>query len=125
MISEKPDAMRRIAQALGENGSLKRVSGNNVEYCEFERNGKKHVIVCAVGHLFSLDSAEKGGGWTYPVFHYEWKASFRVRKESAFSKKYFDVIKEVAKEASDYVVCTDFDTEGSTIGYNILDLSLN
>ncbi len=50
MISEKPDAMRRIAQALGENGSLKRVSGNNVEYCEFERDGKKHVIVCAVGH---------------------------------------------------------------------------
>jgi DNA topoisomerase-1 len=125
MISEKPDAMRRIGQALGENGSLKRASWNNAEYYEFERNGKKHVIVCAVGHLFSLDPVDSARGWTYPIFDYEWKASFRVRKESAFSKKYFDVIKEMAKEANDYIVCTDFDTEGSTIGYNILRFICN
>jgi len=120
MVSEKPDAMRRIAQALDEDKSLRRVSGDGVEYYEFEKNGKKHVIVCAVGHLFSLDSVDIGKGWTYPIFDYEWKASFGVRRESSFSKKYFDVIKEVAKKAGDYVVCTDFDTEGSTIGYNIL-----
>ncbi len=120
MISEKPDAMRRIAEALAEKGSLKRVTGKNVKYYEFERNGKTYVIVCAVGHLFSLDSLGNGKGWSYPIFDYEWKPSFEVRKESAFSKRYFDVIRMVAKEAVDYIVCTDFDTEGSAIGYNIL-----
>ena len=73
-----------------------------------------------MGHLFTLDPVGGGKGWSYPIFDYEWKPSFEVRKESAFSKRYFDVIRLVAEEAVDYIVCTDFDTEGSTIGYNML-----
>jgi len=120
MIAEKPDAMRKIAQALAEGKNLKKkITENNVEYYEFERNGKKHIIVCAVGHLFNLSPA-KSNGWNYPIFESQWKPSFEVRKESAFSKKYFDVIKNVAENASDYIVCTDYDTEGDVIAYNIL-----
>lgn len=121
MISEKPDAMRRIAEALAEGKSLrKRVNENNVAYYEFKKNGKKHVIVCAVGHLFNLDPVKKGKGWTYPIFEAEWKPSFEVRKESGFSKKYFEVVEQMSKGASDHIVCTDFDTEGSVIGFNVL-----
>jgi DNA topoisomerase-1 len=120
LISEKPDAMRRIAEALAEGKSLvKKVNENNVAYYEFKRNGKKHVIVCAVGHLFNLNPVDKGG-WTYPVFDLEWKPTFEVRKESEFSRKYFEVVEAMARNASDYIVCTDNDTEGDVIAFNIL-----
>lgn len=121
MISEKPDAMRRIAEALAEGKSLKKKTNEkDMSYYEFKKDGKKHVIVCAVGHLFNLDPVDKGKGWTYPVFEAEWKPSFAVRKESEFSKKYFEVVEQMAKDAGDYIVCTDFDTEGSVIGFNVL-----
>lgn len=121
LISEKPDAMRRIAEALAEGKTLKKhVDENKVAHYEFKRRGKKHVIVCAVGHLFNLNPVKKGGGWTYPIFDAEWKPSFAVRKDSLFSKKYFNVVEEMSKNASNHIVCTDFDTEGSVIAFNIL-----
>ena len=121
MLSEKPDAMRRIAEALAEPKTLKKkIDENNVAHYEFKRNGKKYIIVCAVGHLFNLTPVDKGKGWTYPVFGAEWKPSFEVRKGSEFSRKYFKVIEAIAKDASDFIVCTDFDTEGSVIAWNVL-----
>lgn len=111
IIAEKPDAARRIAEALAENGSLKSYTDENkVTYYEFERNGKKHIVACAVGHLFNLAPVEKG--WSYPVFSYTWKPSFEVNKQSAFSKKYFDVIKKLVEKGSDFIIATDYDTEG-------------
>lgn len=120
LIAEKPDAMRRIAMALAEGNSLKKkISKQNVEYYEFERHGKKHVIVAAVGHLFTLDTRNKGG-WTYPVFECVWVPTFESNKGKLFSKKYFETIREIGKEASEYIVCCDYDVEGSTIAANIL-----
>jgi DNA topoisomerase-1 len=121
IITEKPDASKRIAESLAESKSLKKnTNENNVTYYEFKRKGKKHIVVCAVGHLFNLDPVKKGGGWTYPVFDADWKPSFEVRKESAFSKKYYDVVKENVKDGSEYIIATDYDTEGSVIGFNVL-----
>ena len=121
IVTEKPDASKRIAESLAEKGSLKKFTNEeNVTYYEFKRDGKKHIVVCAVGHLFNLTPVKKGGGWSYPVFDEEWKPSFQVRKESAFSKKYFDVMQTLIKDASDFVVATDYDTEGSVIGFNVL-----
>lgn len=126
IITEKPDASKRIAESLAENKSLKKTTNeNNVTYYEFKRKGKKHIVVCAVGHLFNLDSVKKYGGWTYPIFDAEWKPSFEVRKESAFSKKYFDVVKEIVKNGSDYIVATDYDTEGAVIAWNVLRFLAN
>ena len=119
IIAEKPNAMKRIAEALAENKSLKKhVTENKTIYYTFERNGKKHVVLCAVGHLFNLDA--KQSKWTYPVFDYEWKPSFIVRKASAFSKKYYDTIDSIIDKAKEIVVATDYDTEGELIGYNIV-----
>jgi len=120
MISEKPDAMRRIAEALADKNSLKKRMDGNVEYYEFERAGKKHIIACAVGHLLGLSAVNKGKGWTYPIFDAEWKPVFEIRKASKFSEKYFKLLSNLPKGAADYIVCTDFDTEGSVIGYNVL-----
>jgi DNA topoisomerase I len=119
IITEKPDASRKIAEALAEKNTLKKYTNEeNVTYYEFMRNGKKHIVVCAVGHLFNLSPVSKG--WIYPVFDAEWKPSFEVNRDAKFSKKYFDVVKEMIGNGSEYIVATDYDTEGSVIGFNIL-----
>ncbi len=121
IITEKPDASRRIAEALAENKSLKvHTDENKVTYYEFERNGKKHLVVCAVGHLFNLAPRNRGNGWVYPIFECEWKPSFEVRKDAEFSKKYFNVVASMIKNGSEFIVATDYDLEGSVIGFNIL-----
>lgn len=125
LIAEKPDAMRKIAESLAEKGTSKKIVTNQgVDYYEFMRRNRKHLIVAAVGHLFNLSPIERRE-WVYPIFDAEWKASFEVRKQSSFSKKYFEVIKYVAKDASDFIVCCDYDTEGSVIGSNILKFLCN
>ncbi|MEM3506137.1 MAG: DNA topoisomerase [Candidatus Bathyarchaeia archaeon] len=126
ILTEKPDASRRIAEALAEANSLKTYTDENkVTYYEFKKNGKKHIVVCAVGHLFNLDPVDKSKGWTYPVFEAEWKPSFEVRKESEFSKKYFDVVKNMIANGSEFIVATDYDIEGDVIAYNILRFLAN
>lgn len=94
-----------------------------MEYYYFERNGKPHIVAPSVGHLFNLSSVSKK--WFYPVFDYEWKPSFLVSKFSLFSKRYFEVLKELGSNASDVIIATDYDTEGEVIGYNILRFLLN
>ncbi|MEM5793396.1 MAG: DNA topoisomerase I [Candidatus Aenigmatarchaeota archaeon] len=117
IISEKPDAATRISQALAD-GNVKKVGSGGAYWLEFERNGKKYVCVPAVGHLFVLNSP-KNNSWNYPDFSAEWVPTY-TNKGSEFTKKYFTNIQKLAKEASDFIVATDFDTEGEVIGYNIL-----
>lgn len=127
IIAEKPDAAERLALALAEGKPKKKASNQGVSYYEFERNGKKHIVVAAVGHLFNLkQTGDKG--WTYPVFDVEWMPSFKIRKQSAFSEKYFRTIEEVVKSNGkncEYISAADFDNEGSTIAYNILRFICN
>ncbi|MDT7859155.1 MAG: toprim domain-containing protein, partial [Candidatus Aenigmarchaeota archaeon] len=117
IIAEKPKVAKKIAESLAE-GKLKVFKRNGVEYYSFERNEKTHIVVPTVGHLFNLSSVSKK--WFYPVFDYEWKPSFLVSKFSHFSKRYFEVLKELASNASEVIIATDYDTEGEVIGYNIL-----
>jgi len=126
IIAEKPDAAERLALALADGKPKKKASNQGVSYYEFERNGKKHIVVAAVGHLFGLK--QKGSGWTYPIFDVEWVPSFKIRKQSAFSEKYFKTIEEVVKNNGkdcDYISAADFDNEGSTIAWNILRFICN
>lgn len=121
LIAEKPTASRTIAEALADKGSLETREGEEgVKYYEFKKDGKDHVIVAAVGHLFTLKQSSKG--WGYPVFDVEWVPSFKASRTAAFSKKYFNVVESVIKseKADEYIVCCDYDEEGSLIGYNIL-----
>lgn len=117
IISEKPDAATRIAQALAE-GKVDKVGSKGAYWLEFQRMGRKHVCVPAVGHLFALNSI-KGNGWEYPDFNVEWVPTY-TNKGSEFTKKYLNNIQKLVKDAEDFIVATDFDTEGEVIGYNIL-----
>ncbi|MBI2578417.1 MAG: DNA topoisomerase I [Candidatus Aenigmarchaeota archaeon] len=124
MIAEKPSAAKAIAEALADKGSMKtHENEQKVRYYEFRKGGKNHVVVAAVGHLFTLK--QKGRGWTYPVFDVEWIPSFQATRTAMFSKKYFDVVQKVVGNGDEYIVCTDYDDEGSVIGYNILRFLCN
>jgi DNA topoisomerase-1 len=117
IITEKPQAAQKISHALAD-GSVKKVGSRGAYWLEFSRNGKKHICVPAVGHLFVLDTKESSG-WTYPVFDVEWVPTY-TNKGSEFTKKYLDNIIKLKKDADTFIVATDFDVEGEVIGYNIL-----
>ena len=95
IIAEKPDAAEKIAEALADK-KPQRKNVNKVPYYELEHKGKKIMVGCAVGHLFTLVEKEKNG-WNYPVFDVIWAPAHTARKASEFSKKYLDVLKKFAK----------------------------
>lgn len=117
IITEKPSAARKISAALAD-GAVKDEKKRGIIYHEFERNGKKIIVVPAVGHLYGLRQTTKD--WVYPVFNVEWAPTSEIDKGASFSKKYLENIKTLAKKASDFVVATDLDIEGETIAYNII-----
>jgi len=118
IISEKPKASERIAAALSDGNVEKKKSGKAVWF-RIYIEGEKAFVVPAVGHLFSLKQGGNGG-WKYPVWKTEWVPIFEVNKSSAFSKAYFHNFKKLSGEADRFIVATDYDSEGSVIGYNIL-----
>jgi DNA topoisomerase-1 len=126
IIGEKPDACTHIAKALAEKDLKKKTSKYGVDYYEFLRNGKKHITVAAVGHLFNLKQISKG--WNYPVIdNIDWIPSFKAMKKSAFSEKYFRTVEEIAKNNNDgqLISACDYDNEGSVIAANIIKFIFN
>src|SRR3989344_2513399 len=119
IITEKPQAAFKIASALGQ-ANKKAVAG--VPYYEVARNDKRIVVACAVGHLFTLK--QEKNGQELPVFDIKWAPNFIVRKKD-FTKKYYDLILKLAKQACSITVATDYDIEGEVIGLNIVRLICN
>ncbi len=120
IICEKPAQAQKIAEALADKKPTKKTSGK-IAYYELEHQGKKIVVGCAVGHLYTLGEKNKKA-WHYPIFDYEWKPSYEVNKAAKFTKAYLDVLKKLAKGADQFIVGTDVDVEGDVIGWNIISL---
>ncbi|MBI1971129.1 DNA topoisomerase I [Candidatus Woesearchaeota archaeon] len=118
IITEKPSAAKKIAEALADGKPIKE-SSNGVPYYKVTHGDKDLVVACAVGHLYTVAEKEKKG-WTYPVFDVDWKPTSDVQKGAEFSQKYITVMKKLAKEAKDFTVATDYDIEGEVIGLNIV-----
>ncbi|NMB66760.1 DNA topoisomerase I [Candidatus Woesearchaeota archaeon] len=114
IITEKPQAALKIAESLGKS---KKLSFNNIPYYEVKRNDKKIFVACAVGHLFSLGQINKKV--EIPTFDISWFPNYLLKKGD-FTKKYYDTILKLAKEASEITIATDYDIEGEVIGYNII-----
>ncbi|MCH8945679.1 MAG: DNA topoisomerase I [Nanoarchaeota archaeon] len=114
IITEKPQAAMKISSALGDS------TKNNfqrVPYYEIDRQGKKIVVACAVGHLFTLKQNTPGS--KVPVFDISWVPNF-IAKKNDFTKKYYDTLLRLAKNAGSITVATDYDVEGEVIGLNIV-----
>lgn len=122
VLAEKPSAAKKIAESLSDSKIIKE-SDKGVPYylVSHKTADGKHkdlVVAAAVGHLFGVDEKEKGG-WTYPVFNMEWKPS-SSNKGGAYTKKYADTLKKLAKGANEFTVATDYDIEGEVIGLNVV-----
>ncbi len=112
IIAEKPKVAYKIASALGElyGDKPQRVGG---KYAYYRVAGD--AVAPAVGHVFQLHSNEKG----YPVLHPTWVEAYKVSKALAYTKPYIEGFRKLLREASEVVVATDYDIEGSLIGYNV------
>ncbi len=118
IICEKPQAAMKIAYALAEIAPVKRNMAG-VPYWEVNRDDKKFIVASAVGHLFGLVLKQKKTGRKWPVFDIEWQAN------TGFSRKYLNVLKKLAKKATDFIVACDYDIEGELIGFNVLRFICN
>jgi DNA topoisomerase-1 len=114
IITEKPQAALKIASALGD--AIQKTL-NNVSYYELERDSRQIVVACAVGHLFTLKQKVKGSN--VPIFEIGWTPNYLARKND-FTKRYYDVLLRLAKNAGSITVATDFDVEGEVIGWNVV-----
>ena len=120
VICEKPDAARRVAEALSDTAPTSfRVGG--VAAFRFENgDGRKYVVCAALGHLYGVSDTVQDRG-VYPVFDLEWfpigAISDNAPREAAGRIR---AIQSLSEDASAFVNACDFDMEGETIGYNIL-----
>ena len=119
IITEKPKSAQRIAEALADGKPIKK-GAKGVYYYEITHGNTDIIVACAVGHLFGIAEKNKKKGMKYPVFDIEWKPLYEINKHAAFSKKYYDNIKKLAKKADSFVVSCDWDIEGELIGLTIL-----
>ncbi|AHL21811.1 DNA topoisomerase I [Thermococcus nautili] len=117
IIAEKPNVARKIAYALAEGKPVRKTIGK-VSYYEFTRDGKKVIVAPAVGHLFSL--APKTKTYGYPVFDIEWVPVYVAEKGKNYAKDYIKALATLAKQADEFIVACDYDTEGEVIGYTAL-----
>ena len=117
IITEKPNAAKKIADALADGKPVKKLV-NKVPYYELTHNGKDIIVGCAVGHLYGLKQKEKKV--KLPIFDIEWIPTSEISKGSAFTKKYLNVLKKIAKTADSFMVATDYDIEGEVIGLNVV-----
>ena len=112
VITEKPNVAERIANSLGK---ADRRTHGGVAYYEVG----DIVVAPAVGHIYGLRERNYKG-WVYPVFDIEWVPSYKINKNSEFTKKYLDNLKYLARDCGQYINACDYDVEGEVIGYNVI-----
>jgi DNA topoisomerase-1 len=112
VVCEKPDAARRIAQALGD---PKETRPSGISVFDVTNGGRHYKICTALGHLYGLSDVTKNRG-VYPVFDLEW-APVAKNPRSARAIK---IISELSNDASAFVHACDYDQEGEVIGHSIL-----
>jgi len=123
IITEKPDAAKRIATALDEGEKPLRKEKNRVPFYVVRRD-REIVVVPALGHLYTV-AAEGGRRSDYPIFDFRWVPRYAVERGTGHIRKWIDTIAELAKDADVFIDACDYDIEGSIIGYNILKFACN
>ena len=118
IITEKPDAAKRIAAALDKAGKAKKEVVNSVPYYVANSN-KTLVIVPALGHLYTVAS-EKKGSKLFPVFSYQWIPLHLAKRGAKRTRNWLETITKLAENADAFIDACDYDIEGSLIGYCIL-----
>jgi len=118
IIAEKPDAAKRIATALDNNGNATKNVEHGVPFYRAYRNGDI-IVVPSLGHMYTVASKEKNSGG-YPIFDYSWVPRYMVERGVSKIRIWLGVISKLAESADVFVDACDFDIEGSIIGYCLL-----
>jgi DNA topoisomerase-1 len=118
IVTEKPDAAQRIAQALDAIGKPEKTVDRGVPYYIANRD-KKLVVVPAIGHLYTVIQ-ERGRGNCYPAFNVKWGPRYIAERGAKQTKTWIDVISKLAENADSYIDACDYDIEGAIIGYTLL-----
>lgn len=118
IVTEKPDAAQRIAEALDLKGKPKKVEEKTVPYFMANRD-KPLVIVPALGHLYTVVH-EHGRRNYYPVFNFKWAPRHLAEKGAKQIKMWVEVFSKLAENADGFIDACDYDIEGAIIGYTIL-----
>jgi len=118
VICEKPDAARRVAEALSE--TPPRVSVvEGVPVFQLENETGRYVVCAASGHLYGLSDTILNRR-VYPVFDLEWFPLKPGRREGRGVEGRIRHIRTLSKGATSIINACDYDVEGNTIGYNIV-----
>jgi DNA topoisomerase-1 len=118
IVTEKPDAARRIASALDAEGKPEKMNASGVTYYVTKRN-EDIVVVPALGHLYTVAS-KKRGKKDYPVFNFRWVPRYLAERGAARIRTWLKVISKLSEDADKFIDACDYDVEGSIIGYSIL-----
>jgi len=118
IITEKPDAAKRIAEALDLKGKPERADEESVPY--FIANRRKPIVVVpALGHLYTV-THEHGRRNQYPVFTFKWAPRYLAERNAKQTKTWIDAISKLAEGADNFIDACDYDIEGAIIGYTLL-----
>jgi DNA topoisomerase-1 len=120
IITEKPDAAQRIAEALNLKGKPKKFQENGVPYFLANRD-EPLAIVSALGHLYTVVH-EHGRRNYYPVFNFKWAPRYIAEKGKGTKqiKNWIGIVSKLAENADSFIDACDYDIEGAIIGYTIL-----
>jgi len=118
IVTEKPEAARRIAQALDKEGKPEKVEEKGVPYFHAFRD-RRLVVVPALGHLYTVVH-EMGGRSHYPVFSFKWAPRYLAERGAKNIRTWLEVISGLAGGAEEFIDACDYDIEGSLIGYCVL-----
>lgn len=118
IVTEKPDAAKRIAYALDLNSKPKHLKKNGVPYFVVQRD-RLLVIIPAIGHLYTIVQ-EKGKRNIYPVFNFKWVPRYFADRKANRIRKWIETFSELSQGADEFISACDYDIEGCLIGYFIL-----
>jgi DNA topoisomerase-1 len=115
VISEKPTAAKKLAVALDERGTPEEIKKAGASYFKCLQSGDTIIVAYALGHLFELKQTLKG--WNYPRLEAGWVPKYEVDKKAANVKPIISLIRKLARDVDEFIVATDYDIEGSLIGF--------
>ncbi len=118
IVTEKPDAAKRIAYALDRQGKPKHLKKNGVTYFVAQRD-RQLVVIPAIGHLYTIVQ-ERGKRNYYPVFNFRWTPRHLAERGSKTISNWVETFSELSHDADEFMSACDYDIEGSLIGYCIL-----
>ena len=89
IITEKPDAAKRIAIALDYNGTPQKKSEKGINYYLVNRD-VSIIVVPALGHLYTV-ACQKQEKYDYPVFNFDWVPRYVVERRAYQIRSHIDL----------------------------------